>query len=483
MRESSPAAPTPPREGTVFISYARADNQQPPHDDAAQPWVTFFWDNLRWELTSRGAKGAKLWFDRYQIDPAEAFTPKIKAAVREAKLIVPVFSENWAQSQWCREEVEEFARAHNDAGERLVPIFKDELDRELLPPLMKGDDAKEGYRFFAVDPRGEVHEFYWRGLQNRDEYFKILKHIAHFIIDRLDIVSSVTTDTSLPATGRTVFLAESAKELRDARQRLVNDLAGAGHAVVPDIDTLPDTAAGYEAAIRAALGQAEMAVFLLGDNRGVTPEGGSEPILDLQLRLARKRRRLPRVFWAPKWLPGNASTKRDPFEVASRFGGLKASEELFGEEVTDLSKWLRDRLAAEAQPSTTGGPGLVLIAAADTADEAAAFDLARLLQGVGRRVLPLAPSDPVPSTEHGALPRLLILWGAAEVAAIDVCLRRLPTAPPQICLLLSGGDEGAKSRFFREGVLAQKLQNLPADQPSARALLEQLEILPLRPRR
>src|SRR5262249_26851204 len=149
-------------------------------------------------------------------DPADAFTPAIKAAVRKAKLIVPVFSKNWVQSQWCREELEEFGRANNDAGDRLVPIFKDDLDRKLLPSLRSGEGAKEGYTFFAVDAGGKIHDFYWRGHKNRHEYFKTLKHIANFIIKKLEIVSPVGTDTSLPASGRTVFLAESAKELRDA---------------------------------------------------------------------------------------------------------------------------------------------------------------------------------------------------------------------------------------------------------------------------
>jgi hypothetical protein len=80
-----------PRDGTVFISYARADNERPPHSDVVQGWVTFFWDQLRYELTDRGAKRAKLWLDRYDIEPAEAFTPTIERAVAEAKLIVQYF--------------------------------------------------------------------------------------------------------------------------------------------------------------------------------------------------------------------------------------------------------------------------------------------------------------------------------------------------------------------------------------------------------
>ena len=91
--KAAPQPHLPSRAGTVFISYARADDEKPPHDDTAQGWVTFLWDQLRWELTTRGAKQAKLWLDRYQIDPAESFTPKIEAAVKEAAVILPILSE------------------------------------------------------------------------------------------------------------------------------------------------------------------------------------------------------------------------------------------------------------------------------------------------------------------------------------------------------------------------------------------------------
>jgi hypothetical protein len=50
--------------GTVFISYARADAVKPPFDKATKGWVTFFWHQLRWELTNAGLPEAKLWLDR-----------------------------------------------------------------------------------------------------------------------------------------------------------------------------------------------------------------------------------------------------------------------------------------------------------------------------------------------------------------------------------------------------------------------------------
>jgi|CXWL01.1.fsa_nt_gi hypothetical protein len=63
MIDSTPSS----SDHSVFISYARADNEPP--DSETKGWVSFFWDQLRYELTDRGAAEAKLWLDRYQIDP------------------------------------------------------------------------------------------------------------------------------------------------------------------------------------------------------------------------------------------------------------------------------------------------------------------------------------------------------------------------------------------------------------------------------
>jgi hypothetical protein len=46
-------------------------------------------------LTNAGLPEAKLWLDRYEIEPAEEFTEKIRAALQQAHLLVPILSANW----------------------------------------------------------------------------------------------------------------------------------------------------------------------------------------------------------------------------------------------------------------------------------------------------------------------------------------------------------------------------------------------------
>jgi hypothetical protein len=473
--------PAPSREGTVFISYARADDEKPPMPNAPSGWVTFFWDQLRWELTDRGAKYAKLWLDRYEIEPAEAFTPAIENAVREARLIVPVLSENCADSDWCRREIETFGQCHPDAVERVVPVVKYQPPREKLPELLRGPNAREGYRFFVQELTGEVREFYWRGLRDENAYFETLKRIARYIIERLGEDFPERLPPVSP-NGRTIYVAVAARELRDARQRLVNDLAGAGFAVVPAEDDLPDAAEDCAEAVRDALARAELAVHLLGDNPGVTPGGGSVSILQLQLDLARETtaagRALPRVLWAPRWLPGRTGSKRDPIEVAGRFGGLLPGEEIYGEEVTDLSQWLRRRLepppgveAAPPRPTTC-----LLVASAHPDDDEDAADLANRLQGTVTHVRPIFADEVVPDV-GGAAVAAIVAWRSGDRQALDALLERLPPDARVTCLRLPGGNEAAKRRFFKEGVYVERLDALPPDRRTARGLLDRLEIM------
>lgn len=476
-----------PHDDSIFISYARADDLKPPFEDTTQGWVTFFWSQLRFELTMRGAKQAELWLDRYQIEPAEAFTPKIEQALTKAKLLIAIFSTNWAQSEWCRNEVEFFEKIYTDANERVIPIYKSELEREQIPVLIQGYESRVGYRFFTSDDLGTIHEFYWRGLRNQEAYYNLIKRIALFIIKRLEIVQTVSPN--FPAMGlssgmepeKTIFIAAAASDLRDARQRLVNDLKASGYIVVPDDDTLPQTSDELEKVLQAALSKAEYAVHLIGESHGITAENGTEPVVDLQLRLARKTA-LSRIIWVPRWLPNQKTDKRDPFEVMQHFEGLQESEEIHHGEVTDLSQWLRQRL----QPASDTGDNLkhsthteinrILVSAAHNEDEVQAIDLANRLQACGYSVQLFFSNDDSPSTQSLNHTLVLIPWGQAGGADLELMLKRLTASAQTICLRLPGGDEKAKRRFFKENIVLEKLDALPENRDETLQLLNSLNI-------
>ncbi|AKH38731.1 MULTISPECIES: toll/interleukin-1 receptor domain-containing protein [Nitrosomonas] len=468
--------PTP--ENAVFISYARADNEQPP-DKKAEGWVSFFWNQLRFELTDRGAAEAKLWLDRYEIEPHEAFTPKIEQALKQAKLLLPILSRNWIQREWCQRELELFVEQHADDDDCYIPVFKHRLERKHLPSLMQNSNARTGYQFFEIDPTGKTREFYWRGLKDETAYYDLVRTIAEVISDKLGIVRPVTMASSVTPASQTVFIALAASDLHDARQRLVNDLQKNSIKVVPEVDTLPDTAEAFESMIREALSQAVFAVHLLGEKNGSMPEGATEPIVPLQLRLARE---MPyqRILWVPRWHRTETGDKRNPVDVVTKhFGALQQNEEIFGKEVTDLSQLLRERLkpASQAEKSSSGATfNQLLIAAADPEDEELATELANLIQECKLNVQLFDPETYAELTPETSA--VLIPWGMASKENLQALLSRLLPPPAKIvCLRLPGGNEVEKRRFFQKGIISKKIEVLPENTQKCQDLLESLEIL------
>lgn len=472
----------PNHGGTIFISYARADDEPFPLDPSAPGWVTFFREMLRYGLADAGLHQVEPWLDRYQIEPAESFTENIEAALKKARLIMPILSPNWVQRPWCRRELERFCelQAHDPgANDNIALVYK-----KLPPPtdVPQPLQNREGYRFFARHPiSGTVRDYYyWGGLKDREAYCYELKRLVDWIYKKLTTHAPQPAVPLVPSNGRALFVAVAADELRDARQRLVNDLTGAGFTVLPADDRLPDTAVAAEAAVREALAAAELAVHLLGEANGFTPGGGQEPILSLQLRLARERAAqggLRQILWAPKWLPGRPHTRRDPFAVVAQYGERRAGEEVYAEEITDLSQWLRSRLyQPEAKPPERG-PRHMLVAGASAADDDLVSTLAGRLQGKDLQVQALFAGDLLPVIESAAAFSVLVPWGEAARADLDALFATLTPLAPITVLRLPGGDETAKKRFFAQNVYMENLKELPANRKAARELLVHLAIL------
>jgi hypothetical protein len=474
------ASAIPNYGGTVFISYARADDEKPPFDDTAQGWVAFFWQQLRWELTNAGVNQAKLWLDRYEIEPTENFTERIDAALREAMIIIPILSPNWVTRPWCQKELERFLELKSKRGnavDSVVLVKKREPSESDVPAPLRN---REGYKFFTMEASGRVREFYWRGLQDKAAYFDVLRRMAEWISEHMQ--TNARAVKAIPATsGRMIYVAVPADELRDAWQRLVNDLVGAGYVVLPGEARLPDTAAKADEAIRAALGRSEVSVHLLGESEGTKPDGSEEGIVRRQLRLAREHAgavgRFPRILWAPKWLPEHNDTKRDPFEVVKRFGTVSAGEEVYAEEVTDLSQWLRGRLN-QTKPEMPHSAQMLLVAGGSAEDDDLVSTLANRLQSEEIKVKALFAGDPMPPPDATSSTAALVPWGKADRASIDALLSSLSARAPRLIVLrLPGGDQAAKRRFFREGTYSEPLDAVPPDRKAAHELLVRIEIV------
>ncbi|WP_157724290.1 hypothetical protein, partial [Salmonella enterica] len=110
---------------------------------------------------------------------------------------------------------------------------------------------------------------------------------------------------------------------------------------------------------------------------------------------------------------------RDPFEVVQHFGGLSPGEEVYGEEVTDLSQWLRERLRA-AVPSPSPAVSTLLVVGASQNDDGLVRNLASRLQSDQIIVKAVFAGEALPSEFDGSSTAVaLVPWGNADRVAVD----------------------------------------------------------------
>lgn len=164
-----------------------------------------------------------------------------------------------------------------------------------------------------------------------------------------------------PPTGRTIYVAKPASDMRAGYDRIVSELVGKGHTVVPPPkDEIPlDTAVDV---INASLSQAEITVHLLGEKAGEAPED-QLPLVKLQLALAAARETqgggatFHRVIWAPSlWtvkpspaLPAHEAM-RHPVDVLAKFDSQLPTDKIEGDSLSKFVDFLNQHLLAIAPP-------------------------------------------------------------------------------------------------------------------------------------
>src|ERR1044072_7566482 len=91
----------------VFISYAHNDNMAP---RGQYGWVDNFHIALYNYLTERLGKGrrAKIWRDRTELQGNSLLDEALANNVNNSLIFIPIISENYLASEYCREELRTF---------------------------------------------------------------------------------------------------------------------------------------------------------------------------------------------------------------------------------------------------------------------------------------------------------------------------------------------------------------------------------------
>lgn len=351
----------------IFISYARDDDVPPPDRPDRKGFVTFLDEAVRYEFRDLGPDRPKIWRDTKRISDGAQFTPELEDALKNASLLLVVLSPNWMASAWCNRELETFAKYHGSDGlrDRIIVVGKHHVDPDKRPPLLQG---QSGYAFYVrnEDPEdiaGDL-EFFDRGEPRDDRYWAKLRALAAYLLKRKP---GPPPPPAYPPTGRTIYVAKPASDMRAGYDRIVSELVGKGHTVVPSPtdEILLDSAV---AVIDDALSNAEIAVHLLGEKAGDAPED-QLPMVKLQLARAMAKEakdggaKFHRVIWAPSlWTvkPEAAQPAREitrhPIDVLAKFDRQLPTDKVEGDSLSKFVDFLNQHLVAIAPPRSIATP-------------------------------------------------------------------------------------------------------------------------------
>jgi serine/threonine protein kinase len=473
----------------VLLNYAAIDDY--PLQDGKPGWVSQLHRNL--EVRMEQLSGEKVHIARL---PENAIAPALEAELLlqlpQAKAMISVISPPFINSQLCRREVEQFWQGAELTGgryikdkSRLLKVLKTAVSDQQMPrQLLDIFSPLFGFEFFELDAEtGRVREFDETfGPVLKQRFFERVYDLAYDgcqVLSLLKQVHDASSKTPDPHR-RWVYLATTTSDVADERDRIKRELLERGHVVLPDA-LLPMLSRDVETMVRDCLGKCSIAIHLLGQRYGVTPEDSSESIPALQLRLTADRTLRPdlqRLIWMPGGGESADERQRAFVRRVQEDPVLHQRAEIIEGNLNLLKKDLIRRLAPpEEKPKAAapradkspGAPKLYLIC--DSKDETAVEALEDYLFAQGLEVsLPAfdgADADAAALHQDNLLTcnAVLVYYGAAPKAWVDIKLRELlkatgygRQAPIAVqAVYIAPPDDRRKERFqsHQAGVIRQ----------------------------
>jgi serine/threonine protein kinase len=437
------------RTSDVLVNYAAIDDY--PLSAGKPGWVSQLHRNL--EVRMEQLSGEKVQITRL---PEKAIAPEMERELLEhlphAKVMISVVSPPFLKSDLCRREVERFWEGAEETGgryihekSRLLKALKTAVAEQQMPgELVDIFSPLFGFEFFEIDTNGRVREFDETfGPVLKQRFFERVYDLAYDGCQVLSLLKQVRGRNVPPAAPnpyrQCIYLATTTSDVADERDRIKRELLERGHVVLPD-GPLPTVSGDIETVVAKCLAKCTIAIHLLGQRYGVTPEDSSESILALQVRLTADRaRRSDLQRWI--WMPGGG----EPDDARQRAFVLQVQEDPalhHGAEIIEgnlnlLKKDLIRRLAPpEEKPqatapakSSSAAPKLYLIC--DPKDEEAVAGLEDYLFAQGLEVL--LPAFDGDDADAAALHfenlltcnAAMVYYGRAPRVWVDIKLRDL----------------------------------------------------------
>ena len=478
------------KKSDVLLNYAAIDDY--PLQDGKPGWVSQLHRNL--EVRMEQLSGEKVHITRL---PEDGISPAIEAELLEhvpqAKAMISVVSPPFLNSQLCRREVEQFWQGAEQTGgryvedkSRLLKVLKTTVSEQQMPrELLDIFSPLFGFEFYEHDSEtGRIREFDETfGPVLKQRFFERVYDLAYDGCQVLSLMKQVRerdlSSSSVNPHRRWVYLATTTSDVSDERDRIKRELLERGHVVLPEAP-LPMLTRDVEMVVRDCLAKCTVAIHLLGERYGVTPEDSSESLPALQVRLSADRTLGPdleRLIWMPGGAESADERQRAFVLRVQEDPALHHRAEIIEGNLNLLKKDLIRRLAPpEEKPkaivppqSSNGTPKLYLIC--DPKDESAIEALEDYLFAQGLEVM--LPAFDGNDADAAALHQdnlltcnaVLVYYGAAPKAWVDIKLRELLKAtgygretPIAVqAVYIAPPDDRRKERFqsHQAGVIRQ----------------------------
>ena len=149
---SSSSAPTPREKYDVFISFRG--------EDTRDGFTSFLYEALR-------NKAIQAYMDDHQLVRGDEISPTLTNAIEESMISLIIFSENYASSTWCLNELVKILDCQKRNGQIVIPVFYG-----IDPSIVR--KQKEGYAVAFA----KLEERFKAEIEMVNQWRKALKHAA-----------------------------------------------------------------------------------------------------------------------------------------------------------------------------------------------------------------------------------------------------------------------------------------------------------------
>lgn len=371
------------RNKKVFISYCHDDNDEVLGDQWVEQFHRYLGTRLK-QILGRGNE-PRIWRDEI-LQGNQDFADVLVEELHTSAVLISVLTPSYVESEWCRREVEEFARAAEAAGgvkigrnqKRIFKVEKTPVDRSRHPPILQG---QTGYRFYIKDPeKGRPSELSLAAdnPEKRAKALEVIEDLAYHIIGTLNAMTGTEAPARRPATGDSsesaakpvpavdesrpvIYLAETSFDISDERTEVRRELQGQGYRVLPE-GQLPVTSPDqFDDAVRECLAQSQLVIQMIGTELAHSPAGHREDVVVLQNRLAAGHsgeNAIRRLIWLPEGCSSGDETQQAFIDSLQRDPAMQGGADVVQGPVQELMTSILDavRKIEEKQQQSSAAP-------------------------------------------------------------------------------------------------------------------------------